>query len=276
MFIVSAFGYKKRPAFATSILLSQVSEFSLILILFGITAGHISQGLFSAIILVAVVTISITAYLSEYEEWMYRKIGRFLGVFEKTYRYKKTDYVPKKIKTQAILIGADRLGYNILKTLKGLKKKFLVVDYNPEVTKQLIKKKIPVIYGDVGDLEIINRLNLKEVELIVSTIPNKRNSLLLVKKTKQVNPKAVVILTSSHVDSAMELYDAGADYVILPHFLGGERISLLIEEANGNMKKIIEYKLKHLKELKHRKRMGHRHPKKHIWHQNNSRKQQNL
>ena len=263
LIIVSTFGYTKKPAFTTSLLLAQVSEFSLILVLFGITAGHISQGLFSAIILIAIITISLTAYLSEYEGWVYARCSKILGCFEKKYRYRTIDYVPKKIKTQVILIGADRLGYNILKTLKNMKKKFIVVDYDPEVTKHLLKKKIPSIYGDIGDLEILNRLNLKEVELIVSTAPDKKDNLLLVKKTKKVNPGAVIIVTSADVDDALELYDAGADYVILPHFLGGERISLLIEEAKGNMKKLIKYKLQHLKELKHRKCIGHRHPKRH-------------
>ena len=55
MFIISTFGYKKKPAFTSSLLLAQVSEFSLILVLFGVTAGHLTEGLFSSIILVAVI-----------------------------------------------------------------------------------------------------------------------------------------------------------------------------------------------------------------------------
>ena len=59
-----------------------------------------------------------------------------------------------------------------------------------------------------------------------------------------------MIVTSTDIDDAMDLYDQGADYVILPHFLGGERVSLLLEEVHGDEKKILTYKITHLKELK--------------------------
>ena len=152
---------------------------------------------------------------------------------------------------------------DLKRVIESVKQKRFV-DYNPEVIRDLIKRKIPAIYGHIGDLEIINRLNLKEIELIVSTAPDKKNSMLLTKKAKQANPNCIVIVTSLDVDDALDLYEAGADYVILPHFIGGERVGLLIEETKGNIKKIIEQKVKHLKELKHRKRIGHRHPGR--WH----------
>ena len=143
-----------------------------------------------------------------------------------------------------------------------MKKSFFVVDYNPEVIKRLAGKKIPCMYGDIGDLEILNRLELKDVKLFISTVPDRQDSMLLIKKTKEANPDSVVIVTSNNVDEALDLYDIGADYVILPHFLGGERMSILLEESE-DIKKILEYKIGHIKELKKRRILGHKHPKRH-------------
>ena len=81
MLVVSLFGYMKRPAFLTSISLAQASEFSLILLVFGVAAGHIGQELFSAAILVAILTMALTAYFFEYEPWLYKKLGKFLNMF---------------------------------------------------------------------------------------------------------------------------------------------------------------------------------------------------
>jgi len=99
--------------------------------------------------------------------------------------------------------------------------------------------------------------------MVVSTVPDRQDNLMLIKKTKEVHPSAVVIVTAMRVEDALDLYDAEADYVILPHFLGGERMSILLEESSKNIKKLLEYKISHVKELKKRKKLGHRHPKKH-------------
>jgi voltage-gated potassium channel Kch len=142
----------------------------------------------------------------------------------------------------------------------ALKKKLLVIDFNPEVIKSLINKKIPCIYGDVSDSEILERLNLKDIQMLISTVPEKNNNLLLIRKTKEANSKAIVFVTATQIDDALELYKAGADYVILPHFLGGEHASLLIESCTKDFKSIIAAKLAHIKELHYRKVIGHEHP----------------
>ncbi len=99
--------------------------------------------------------------------------------------------------------------------------------------------------------------------MVISTIPSSKVNKLLTEKVKEVNKKAIIYVTATSVEKALKLYDAGADYVILPHFLGGEHVSLLIEEFSADVGKIIENKLRHIKELKHRQSIGHEHPKHH-------------
>jgi len=259
MLLTSFFGYKKRPSFLISMSLAQASEFSLILAVLGLSLGHLTEEIFSIITLLAMVTMGLTAYLFQYEQWIYKLLSKPLNIFEKVSK-EELEYIPRKIKKDVILAGYHRLGYNIFNTLRNLKKSFLVVDYNPEVVKSLVSKKIPCIYGDIGDVEILNRLDLKDVKMIISTVPDRQDNLLLIKKTKDVNKEAVVIVTSMNVDDALDLYNAGADYVILPHFLGGERVSILLEESSKDIKKLLEYKLSHIKELKKRRILGHKHP----------------
>ena len=57
-----------------------------------------------------------------------------------------------------------------------------------------------------------------------------------------------------------KLYDAGADYVILPHFLGGEHTANLITKIRINKIDIIEERKKQIITLKERKGIGHKHP----------------
>ncbi|MDP7180491.1 MAG: cation:proton antiporter, partial [Candidatus Woesearchaeota archaeon] len=82
MFICSFFGYKRRIGFQSSIAMSQISEFSLIIVSQGLILGHISQEIFSLTILIAIVTITYTSYLFKYEERLYRKLSNILRPFD--------------------------------------------------------------------------------------------------------------------------------------------------------------------------------------------------
>jgi len=261
MFICSLFNYKKRVSFLTSISLAQVSEFSLIIVAQGLILGHISQELFSLTILLAIITITLTSYFIQFDNNLYMNFSGFLQLFEKIgTKTKKMEYLPEDKDIEIILCGYNRIGYSIVKTVQKMKKSLLIVDFNPDVVKRLIARKIPCIYGDVGDSEILERIGLNKARMIISTVPEEKDNLLLIKKTKEVNKKGLIFVTANQVDEALTLYDAGADYVILPHFLGGEHVSILLEDFTGDINKILETKLNHIDELHKRRRLGREHP----------------
>jgi Kef-type K+ transport system membrane component KefB len=262
MFTTSFFGYKKRTSFLTSISLAQISEFSLIIVTEGFLLGHVSQEIFSLTILLAIITITLTTYFVKFENAIYFRFSDFLSIFDKfADSESELEYIPHKKRTEIILCGYNRIGYSIVKTLMRLKKSLLVVDFNPEVIKALIEQKIPSLYGDVGDIEVLERLNFKKVKMVISTIPSKRDNILLIRTAKKENKKIIVFVTADHIKEALELYDVGADYVVLPHFLGGHHLSLLIEDFTQDINKIIEHKIEHIKELNERHTLGHEHPR---------------
>jgi Kef-type K+ transport system membrane component KefB len=264
MFLCSFFGYKRRVSFLTSISLAQTSEFALIIVSQGLLLGHISNSIFTLTILVTIITMILTSYFIKFDDKIYAKLKTTLKPFDKlTEGYNELEYLPRK-KIDVVMCGYDRIGYSIAKTIKKLKKKLLITDYNPEIIKMLIKKKISCLYGDVSDIEVLERLPLKEAQMVISTVPSSKVNRMLIEKVKEVNQEASIYVTTTSVEKALNLYDAGADYVILPHFLGGEHVSVLIEEFSINIGKIIENKLKHIKELRHRQSIGHEHPKHNI------------
>ncbi|MFH1642541.1 MAG: cation:proton antiporter [Nanoarchaeota archaeon] len=260
MFITSFFGYTKRTSFYTGMSLAQISEFSLIIVSQGLVLGHLSPEFFSITIILAIVTITITSYFVKYDHILYHKSSKKFSVLDKFAALEEElEYQPKS-KADVILCGHNRIGYGIARTIRRMRRSLIVVDFNPELIKYLIRKKIPCIYGDLGDIELIERLPLKTAKMVISTVPDIVDNLLLIKKVKHVNKDAILYVTANQVEEALSLYDEGADYVILPHFLGGDHLSILIEDFTGDVNKIIELKLKHIKELHQRKYLGHEHP----------------
>ncbi len=255
MSLSSLAGYGRRTSFLSSISLAQISEFSLIIVLQGVLLSHISHSIFSLTVIVALVTITLTPYLIRYDEQLYQKFLRRLAIFDKlTFRRFPVNLegIPKKSENHIILCGAHRMGHDIMHELSHLRERFFVVDFNPDVIKSLMDKNIPCIYGDIGDIEILKRIDLKNAEMVISTVPNESANTLLITETRKVNPNVLIFVTADAINQAMELYDAGADYVIVPRMLSGEKISDVLGTPDSQkMATIKKMREVHLKELKH-------------------------
>ncbi|MBI2142070.1 NAD-binding protein [Candidatus Woesearchaeota archaeon] len=260
MVLMSFFGYSKKVSFLSAIGIAQISEFSLILVALGASLGHIGQKVVVLTSVVALVTITLTSYIIKHDGQIYGFMSRFLGVFSwLSVRMQEVEHFPARFRPKVVLCGQNRIGYSVFKKLRKLGKSFLVVDYNPEIIRGLVREKIPCIYGDIGDAELIGKLNLEGIEMLISTVPDVSSSSLLIKKLKERNRAAIIIVTSDQVEDALRLYQEGADYVIMPHFLGGDHASVLIERFR-DLNAILRTRINHIKELHRRKRLGHEHP----------------
>jgi len=262
MTICSLFKYTKKPSFLTANALSQVGEFSLILVAQGLALGHITQELFSLTVIITLISITLTSYYIEYNQFFFKLLEKPLRIFD-SFTTEGLEYLPTKAKPSTVLCGHNRIGYSILNQFQKTKKKILIIDYNPEVISHLVKEGYHCIYGEATDEEVMSRMNLSKIKLLISTIPEKKDNLLIIRKVRDTNRKAKIIVTASNIEEALSLYEHGADYVILPHFLGGEHVSNLIGKMRKKKIKIREEKDKHIKHLKERKDIGHEHPKHH-------------
>ena len=72
---------------------------------------------------------------------------------------------------------------------------------------------------------------------------------------------AVAVVTSDQIENALKLYDFGASYVIMPHFLGGKHASKILQAFGDNIDKLTEVKINHLSHLQQRKNMMQEHPR---------------
>jgi len=258
LILMGSMGYTKRNGFLAGLTVAQISEFSIILVSLGVAVGHLTSEILSLVTVVGLITIAGSTYMITYSNWIYSKIYKRLKIFEK-----KKVREDKNIKKtyDVILFGYNRIGYSILNSLKSAKKKSLVVDFNPETIKSLNKFGVPALYGDVYDLEMLEELPLESLELAVSTIPELETNELLIDVIREKNKKAVIILRAHTIEDALKLYKAGANYVLTPHFLGGEYVAKMIKHVKSEDKDYSVERKKHIKMLKKMHSRGDEHPK---------------
>ena len=250
-------GYSKRNGFLLGLSLAQISEFSLILIALGITVGNLDVSIISVLTAVGLITMAGSSYLIIYADNIYPKFSKILSFFERKGKKVDSGSYKKNNGHEVIIFGYDRIGFDLVIYFRRNKTSFLIVDYNPLTITKLSKRKIPCVYGDVTNMELLNNLNFKETKMVISNISSFEANISFINKIKKINKNIIIIVSSNRVDDTFHLYKEGATHVVMPSLLGGEHISLLISKNHFNKTKYIEAKFQHISSFENREELDY-------------------
>ena len=84
-------------------------------------------------------------------------------------------------------------------------------------------------------METLHHADVHDAKLVVSTIPDNilkgTSNMRLLKQVRRLCPHARVIVTANRAGAALALYDAGADYVFIPHLHSSAQRAAMLEEG---------------------------------------------
>ncbi len=212
MLIMNMLGFTRRVSFQTSMVVAQVSEFSLILAAVGMRMGHLSPEVVSLITLIGLITIGFSSYLITYSDKLFFHIEKLLVYFELRVNH------PRRMRRHyltAVLFGFSTMGKEIIPLYESLGAQFTVIDVDPDIIHLLEKKHISARYGDARDPEFLQELAGEKLQYIVSGISDFQINFFLVRRMRKAHPHAILIVLAKNEKDALALYDAGASVVIL-------------------------------------------------------------
>jgi len=91
----------------------------------------------------------------------------------------------------------------------------------------------------------------------VSTVPNFDDNLALMKRIRAKRKGVSFFVTTNRIDEALKLYEAGADYVIVPRFLGGDKASILLQEfMEKDFRDLHRQRQLNIEEMKEYRKLG--------------------
>lgn len=237
MIIMGLLGFKSRTSFMAGLTVAQISEFSIILLYLGQKLGHVGSAEVSMVTMVGIITFTISTYMILNSRNLYNSLKNFLKIFEKTtylnnedkygeysiVSHSKVNNINNKQKIfDIVLIGAHRMGQIILEQISNYKDKILVIDFNPDVVKSLGKKGFNVLFGDIADNEIQEKANLYSAKLIVSTVPDFEDNLILANYLRNRDTGCKLFVTAHDSTSAEQLKKLGVDRIIMPYAFTGK------------------------------------------------------
>ncbi|MEK7120947.1 MAG: cation:proton antiporter [Patescibacteria group bacterium] len=229
-FILILLKHKKRTAFFASVTVTSVSEFSLILIALSASVGLVENEYVSLVILVGVVTMIISSYIIVNADRLYSLISSYLAIFERKGVNDSTDSFAKNNFTEhVVVVGCGRAGRRLVGFLEKRGVKFLVVDFNPLIYQKLVSEKIPVVFGDITDSDVLDAITLPNARFLISTTANFSDSMGILDYTKKRRLSVTIVLTAATREDALKLYEAGANYVILPNVIAADYIVHILD-----------------------------------------------
>ena len=215
MAIMRWLGYRNQVSFKTSMAIAQISEFSLILMALGFSLGQVNQAALSLVTLVAVITITLSTYFILYSERIYQWLQPLLKRFDVPAQ-DRLDEDAIESRYDAIVIGAGRLGSNVIGGLVEKGANLLIVDHNPEALNKLSSEGFATLYGDISDPEFAYSLPLNEADAVICTAQERGTNLVLLETLDRFGYEGQICLTAMDAPTAVLLQEHPRVTVIKP------------------------------------------------------------
>mgnify|MGYP006278741485 CR=1 FL=1 len=220
-------GYEVRTATLTSLGLDQVSEFALIIAIQALILGRITSDVFDAIILATAATMITSTVTQQYDERLFRWLDGWIP-FEFTHeRTRNRSSVAPDLTDHIVIVGYGRLGRQLVQVCEKLERPYVVVDHNPEAVDEVRYDCENYVFGDI--LTDVSReiAHVNQAQVLISTSPDQRVTTYLL--ALDIAPDVFVRSKTSEETDA--LYEAGAEYVIVPDDLAAGALLETLESV---------------------------------------------
>ena len=224
MVIMGLLGYRKKVSFRVGVALAQISEFSLILVALGYSLGQVDESILGLITLVGIITITVSTYLIAYTQPLYNRLSPALSIFERRHPESLAEEQRLEHPYDAIIIGAGRLGGEVVRGLVNRHANLLVVDYDPRTLRNIAGPNITTLYGDVAEPDFAASLPFHETDSVICAVPSPSTNLVLLQTLRRYEFTGSICLTAMDARTADMLNEYGDVTIIRPYSVAAQNI----------------------------------------------------
>jgi CPA2 family monovalent cation:H+ antiporter-2 len=214
--VVALFGQPLWTAVLVGVGLTQIGEFSFILIRVARGAGHVSDDVYNAVLAASLLTILGNAFLvRSVPGWVKKLRLPREGVSP------LADTDARGLGRHVVVCGFGRVGSEVAEGLEAFRVPYVAIDADPDVVRNVRRRGLRCLFGDATSDHILETASVDQAAMIIVAVPEIESAHLAVQRVKARNP-AVPILARAHDAAGRErLITAGATEVIQPEVEAG-------------------------------------------------------
>jgi voltage-gated potassium channel len=163
-------------------------------------------------------------------------LGRFFfdGDFLKYYKTFRVEKRIHRLYNHVIICGYGRNGEQCGKELTSHNTPFVIIDNREAVLDRIAPGDPDLMYinGDATLEDVLIRAGVHRAKALIATTPSDADNVFVVLTARSLNPKMKIISRAINHRSDEKLKRAGADNVIMPELIGGQRMAKLVTQPD--------------------------------------------
>ena len=235
--VVALFRQPLATALLVGVGLTQIGEFSFILIQVARGAGHVGDEIYHATLAASLLTILVNALLVRYvPRWLDRAGGPG-----------HRDAAPAAPESRAVaghvvVCGFGRVGSQVAAALETFQTPYVAIDADPDTVRTVRRRGVRCLFGDASNEHLLDSANVDRASLVVVAVPPVERAYLAVRYIRSRNPQVPILARAHTFADRDRLTSAGATEVIQPEV---EAASTLIRHALRRLdlprERVLEY-----------------------------------
>jgi CPA2 family monovalent cation:H+ antiporter-2 len=190
--VVWLFRQPFRTALLVGVGLTQIGEFSFILIRVARDAGHVGADVYNATLAASLLTILANAFLV-------RRVPLWLGVAGVSPAGREAGLSAQRTDAErhVVVCGVGRLGCAVAEALESFETPYVAIDVNPDVAEALVARGVHCLLGDASRRSTLQAAGVADATLVVVAIAEIDRAEQVVREVRMLNP-AVPVLARAH------------------------------------------------------------------------------
>jgi Kef-type K+ transport system membrane component KefB len=233
--VVAVLGDGRYAGIVTALNLAQISEFSLVILALGTGYRHVGAEVETLVLTAMILTSLLAPYVIGANDRLARLLLRPIGGAAPAAA--DTAELPAGAGRDIVLLGHFRIAQAVLDLVEAraphLKDRIMLVDYDANRSRRVIERGFHWAYADLANPDGLRHLGIDQARIVVTTISDTFlkgiSTRRLVASLRRLAPHAMIVMTGEEQTDAEALTRAGADHVLIPGRLTGERVLDLLE-----------------------------------------------
>ena len=207
-------GFTNRIAVVCGIGLSQIGEFSFVLMEVGRRNGMLQGGRFQTLLIAAVLTVALTPFLIRIAP----RVGLTAARRDRGDDDESRRTEPQGPAAHVIVVGYGMSGKLLTRVLGETGIPYIVIEFDPDAARAARAEGIPVLYGDAVRKEILERAGIDRAKVVVFEISDFAALVRSLKVARELAPDVEVLVRTRKFTEIEELQKSGADHVVAEEF----------------------------------------------------------
>jgi len=149
----------------------------------------------------------------------------FEGPIVASLRERRMERSLKRIKNHYIVCGAGDVGREVVLEFRRAGTPFIVIERDPEHSEVADDESVIVVTGDASEESVLMHARIDVAAGLVAALPSDADNVFVTLTARQMNQGITIVAKGTDAAATAKLRRAGADRVITPAKIAGQRIA---------------------------------------------------